>query len=136
LSATKDRLVLGVVATDATFAVQEVRGERVWVGKCIHCQSALTVGLGGQTWGATLEHIVARAHGGTDALRNLALACARCNHGKGIRIDRLRATDSRVLELREKLERRRNERWREPPPGTAASGAETRNAEGKGARRR
>lgn len=113
--------MLGVVATDATFEPKDVRGERVWVGKCIHCQSALTVGLRGQTWGATLEHIVARAHGGTDDLRNLALACARCNHGKGIRTDRLRANDPRVLALREKLEQRRQERWREPAPDASAA---------------
>jgi 5-methylcytosine-specific restriction endonuclease McrA len=114
VSATKDRLVLGVVATDATFELKDVRGERVWVGKCIHCQSALVVGQRGQTFGATLEHIVARAHGGTDELRNLALACARCNHGKGVRTDRLRPSDPRVVELRAKLELRRAERWRDP----------------------
>lgn len=115
MGAHKNRLVLGVVATDATFALTDVRGEQLWVGKCIHCQSALTVGRGGETFGATVEHIVARAHGGTDALENLALACARCNHGKGIRIDRLRRSDPRVLELQAKLTARRQERWREPP---------------------
>lgn len=34
---------------------------------------------------ATLEHIIPRTHGGTDALENLGLACARCNQGKGSR---------------------------------------------------
>jgi len=30
-----------------------------------------------------VEHIVARKHGGDDALENLALACAECNLAKG-----------------------------------------------------
>ena len=30
-----------------------------------------------------VEHIVAKQHGGTDALSNLALACSRCNRTKG-----------------------------------------------------
>jgi len=30
-----------------------------------------------------IEHIVAKQHGGTDALDNLALACPECNYQKG-----------------------------------------------------
>jgi hypothetical protein len=30
-----------------------------------------------------IEHVVARQHGGTDALENLALACPECNFRKG-----------------------------------------------------
>ncbi|MNK44983.1 HNH endonuclease [compost metagenome] len=32
---------------------------------------------------ATLEHVVARAEGGTDNMNNLAMACSRCNNGRG-----------------------------------------------------
>lgn len=32
---------------------------------------------------ATLEHIIPRAHGGTDALRNLDMACIPCNTARG-----------------------------------------------------
>lgn len=30
-----------------------------------------------------LEHVIPRSHGGTDALTNLAIACATCNSRKG-----------------------------------------------------
>jgi len=33
-----------------------------------------------------MDHIIARQHGGSDALENLALACGRCNRHKGTNI--------------------------------------------------
>lgn len=114
MSATRARLVLGIVATDTTFERRVVRGEVVFVGKCIHCSSALTVGTRGETWGATVEHIVPRTHGGTDALENVALACARCNQGKGKRLDKRPRSDPTLARVIEMLQARRHERWREP----------------------
>jgi 5-methylcytosine-specific restriction endonuclease McrA len=34
----------------------------------------------------TIDHVVPRARGGTNALTNLALACAACNHDKADRL--------------------------------------------------
>ncbi|UQA55219.1 HNH endonuclease [Polyangium aurulentum] len=113
----KRRTILEIVATDRTFERAEIRGRAGWVGKCIHCRSAITVDDQGEPIGpATIEHIVPRNHGGTDDVENLALACARCNSLKGIRHDARRADDPRRLELVEKLQAQRRERWREPLP--------------------
>ena len=43
---------------------------------CVGC--GITVGL-------TLDHIVARAHGGTNHISNLQLLCWECNFMKGLR---------------------------------------------------
>jgi 5-methylcytosine-specific restriction endonuclease McrA len=92
--------VLGIVATDVTFRRQIVRGLACFVGKCIHCNAKLVVALDGSTdGGVTIEHIVPRHHGGTDDPSNLALACARCNATKGVRLDARRADDPRAREV-------------------------------------
>ena len=107
------RLVLQIVASDRTFEEVEYAGRRAWAGKCIHCNRQLIVGADGAPLArATIEHIVPRSHGGTDALENLALACAACNHEKGVRHDRRRAGDPKLGEIVERLQRRRRERWR------------------------
>jgi 5-methylcytosine-specific restriction endonuclease McrA len=114
---SKARLILEIVATDRTFERAEIRGRAGWVGKCIHCRSAITIDDEGEPIGAaTIEHIAPKNHGGTDDVRNLALACARCNSLKGVRQDNRRAGDPRRLELVEKLQAQRSERWREPLP--------------------
>lgn len=119
MSALRRRLVLAIVATDRTFALEDVRGQRVWVGKCIHCNAKLVVHATGELSGvATVEHIVPRHHGGTDAIENLALACAGCNHEKGVRHDAKRASDPKLRAMIERLQARRRERWREPDSGT------------------
>ena len=47
----------------------EFRGHEVWLGKCLHCNAHLMVDLQGEPISrATIEHIVPRVHGGTDAL--------------------------------------------------------------------
>lgn len=113
-----------VVETDNTFERQSVRGDEVWVGRCIHCQRRLVVGLDGQaSAGVTLEHLVPRNHGGTDEARNLALACGGCNAEKGLRYDWRRRDDPRRVELEQALCERRLGRWREPagPPAWPSS---------------
>ena len=106
-------LLLAAAVTDATFERQVLDGVRVWVGKCIHCGRKLVVGDDGRGLGeATLEHVWPQAQGGTDDVRNLAVACARCNREKGKRHDHLGGEGlARVVAL---LRARRAERWREP----------------------
>jgi hypothetical protein len=109
----KRATVLAIIATDVTFARAEWRGREVWAGKCIHCGGHLHVELDGRPISrATIEHIVPRHHGGTDALENVALACARCNGGKGTRLDALSRSDPRLVAVIETLQARRRERWR------------------------
>lgn len=109
-----------MVATDATFARAVVRGERCWVGKCIHCGSRVAVSDDGATL-ATIEHIVPRNHGGGDEAENLALACARCNAGKGVRHDARRRDDPKLVALIAALQARRRERWRAAPDDARAA---------------
>ncbi|WP_375761550.1 HNH endonuclease [Corallococcus exercitus] len=115
MSQAKRRRVLGIIATDATFERVPHRGAEVWMGKCLHCNAHLTVGLDGEPISrATIEHIVPRTAGGTDALENLGLACARCNQGKGSRHDARFHRDARVRELVDRLLQKRRDRWRDP----------------------
>lgn len=116
MSDGRGQRVLAIIATDRTFTKQRVRDELMWVGKCLHCNTTLCVALDGDTRGqATIEHILPRGHGGTDALPNLALACARCNQQKGVRIDSRSPNDPRLTEVVEQLLTRRQKRWRAPP---------------------
>lgn len=106
-------MILEIVATDATFERTEIRGRPAWVGKCIHCQSHVVVGLDGEPiQRATVEHIVPRTHGGTDAIENLALACGRCNALKGMRLDVRRRDDPKLTAVIERLQQRRASRLR------------------------
>lgn len=114
MPSARARKILAVVATDATFTRRDARGETVWVGKCIFCNRALTISTTGTPLGAaTLEHIRPRHHGGDDRLENLALACAGCNHEKGMRHDWKRRGDARLAEIIEALAERRRARWRD-----------------------
>ena len=102
-------LVLAIVATDNTFLLQD--GE--WVGKCIHCNTKLTVTVNGNT-DATIEHIVPKSKGNqNDDLLTLALACKRCNWGKGIRHDKHVGKGGRADEVIKTLKAKRAERWRD-----------------------
>ncbi len=115
MATAKRRRVLAIVATDRTFERVSHRGEEVWMGKCLHCNSHLAVSLAGDPISrATIEHILPRTAGGTDAVENLALACARCNGSKGIRIDHLGPSNPRFIEVVDRLRERRRKRWRDP----------------------
>ena len=110
--------LLWIAATDNTFERVTVAGEDAISGKCIHCNRRLTLSPSGEPISrATIEHIVPRTHGGTDALDNLAIACARCNAGKGHRHDHKPWHDPKLQAVIETLTKRRAERWREPPEG-------------------
>lgn len=112
------RLLLWCAATDKTFARVDLGGIPALVGKCIHCGSKLTLDLAGRPLSsATLEHIVPRTHGGTDALDNLAMACRRCNLQKGYRLDDRPRSDPKLNAVIETLRRRRRERLRDPLAG-------------------
>lgn len=106
-------LLLAAAVTDKTFDRTKLDGETVWVGKCVHCNTRLVVGDDGRARGsATLEHIKPQAQGGTDALANLAIACAPCNRQKGARHDHNPGPKlDQVVAL---LAARRAERWRDP----------------------
>lgn len=111
----KQRTLLAIIATDSTFQ-RTMAGDRdVWAGKCIHCNARLVIGLDGEPISrATIEHILPRNHGGTDALTNLAIACARCNSEKGVRHDHKPRNDARAQEIIAKLAEKRQDRWRDP----------------------
>jgi 5-methylcytosine-specific restriction endonuclease McrA len=113
-SRRKQRQLLAVAATDRTFERKLLGGQEVLEGKCIHCQRKLTLLEDGSPLnGATLEHIVPKNHGGTDALENLAIACARCNSEKGLRHDHKRPDDPRLRAVIARLQARRRDRFRE-----------------------
>jgi 5-methylcytosine-specific restriction endonuclease McrA len=108
-------LLLWCAATDATFARAHLGDREVLAGKCIHCNRELCLELdGAPVTHATLEHILPRTHGGTDALDNLGIACFRCNSGKGHRLDWRRADDPTLQRVISTLSARRRARMRDP----------------------
>ena len=109
---------------------RDVRGEPCWVGRCIHCASAIVVDAHGATAG-TIEHIEPSTHGGTDDVSNLSLACARCNQRKGASLDRRRRDDPTLSAVIETLKARRRERWRDDPQAADAPTPETRGERGR-----
>lgn len=111
------RLLLWCAATDRTFErAVAADGRPVLTGKCIHCNARHTITEDGAALtSATIEHIVPRAHGGTDALTNLAIACARCNIGKGHRLDDRPWHDPTLQRVITTLQERRLARTRPPP---------------------
>lgn len=113
MSARKQRLLREVAESDRTFERKESRGETVLEGKCIHCGRKLALYPDGRPIGdATLEHIIPKHHGGTDALDNLAIACARCNSEKGLRHDHKPSDDRKLREVIATLQARRRDRLR------------------------
>ena len=127
-------LILAIVRTDSTFERIDVRGESMWVGRCIHCNTRMAVSLRGDTE-ATIEHIEPTTHGCTSEGTNVALACPRCNHRKGARLDNRRRDDPTLSQVIDMLKARRKERWREDtevspqreePPRRASKRRQTR----------
>jgi hypothetical protein len=120
----KHLMILALVALDSTFrmAQSEGVGHRVWLGKCIHCRSALVVDAQGRTdYRTTVEHIVPQSAGGGDVPQNLALACARCNNQKGSRLDGLGMGDPRLVAVVQRLQAERHKRLRAVPSEIALS---------------
>ena len=54
-------------------------------GRCRYCAKKVRIkGRGKWSWPqGTIDHIIPKVRGGTDALANLVLACRHCNHAKG-----------------------------------------------------
>ena len=102
----------------------------IWSPRCLHCRRALqSRDDGGPLGHTTLEHVVPQAWFGRHAAaaltarvaddaddpRNLALACARCNHDKGKGHDARGPRDARAREVIGALLDTRLLRWRPPP---------------------
>jgi len=95
--------------------------------RCLHCRTPLRFAASGAPLnGATLEHVVPRSWfgrpaarelvaglAGPDDARNLALACAACNHAKGRGPDARGPGDACAREVVAAALARRLERWRE-----------------------
>jgi 5-methylcytosine-specific restriction endonuclease McrA len=77
LQAMENPDIEGCQYQQGTLAGYEIRGYLLekWSRKCAYC-SKRNVPL-------QVEHIVARANGGTDRVSNLTLACEQCNQAKG-----------------------------------------------------
>ena len=126
------RLFLLALAHDAEAML---RADGRWRTRCLHCRSTLEFDADGTPLGhGTLEHVVPQAWFGKRAAaaltrevgdaandaRNLALACAGCNHDKGKGPDARGPTDERAREVVAALLARRMERWAVPrEPGEA-----------------
>lgn len=124
------RLFLRALHSDAQArCVGLTPGTPHWETHCLHCRRRLQVRTDGEPLGhASLEHVVPRAWFGKraaaavtarvgdhpDDARNLALACARCNHDKGKGPDARGPGDPRALEIVEAPLSSRLGRWRIP----------------------
>lgn len=117
------RLFLLALAHDAEAAP---RPDGRWRTRCLHCRSPLEFAADGTPLGhGTLEHVVPQAWFGKRAAapltsqvgdaandaRNLALACAGCNHDKGKGPDARGPADGRAREVVAALLGRRLARW-------------------------
>lgn len=108
----RNQLILEIVKHDKTFSIMHIQGKELWVGKCIHCNTKIAVDSGGNLVSATIEHIVPKNHGGTDDLENLSLACKECNQSKGYRLDNKNRNNHKLLEVIERLQKRKAQRQR------------------------
>lgn len=132
--------VAGADRRDATVGLQRAR---TIATRCLHCRTPLRFAESGAPLnGATLEHVVPRSWfgrgaareltaglSGPDDPRNLALACAGCNHTKGRGPDARGPGDARARALVAATLARRLQRWREDPAQDArAPDADERGA--------
>ncbi len=121
------RLFLRALRSDAQAVLDDIGVH--WDTRCLHCRRRLQVRADGEPLGhASLEHVVPRAWFGRraagaltatvgedpDDARNLALACARCNHDKGKGPDARGPSDARALHVVGALLDTRLRRWRDP----------------------
>ena len=105
------QLFLSLIKTDRTYEKLFVRGEEVWVGRCIHCSKKLVFALSGEPLSeGSIEHILPQNHGGSDEVSNLAIACKRCNHQKGKRHDWKPLSDTGLQNMMQILRVRKAER--------------------------
>lgn len=119
------RLFLRALSSDGDATLRD----GMWQTRCLHCRKRLQVRDDGEALGqSTLEHVVPQAWFGKRAakpltdlvgddandMRNLALACAGCNHGKGMSHDARGPADARAFEVVSMLLERRLARWRAP----------------------
>ena len=119
------RLFLVALCSDS----EAQRHEGDWETRCLHCRRRLYVRGDGEALGsATLEHVVPQAWFGKRAAaaltaqvgddandpRNLAVACASCNHGKGRSHDARGPNDERARAVIGQLLHSRLARWRTP----------------------
>ncbi|WP_371181070.1 HNH endonuclease [Xanthomonas sacchari] len=124
-AALRQRLLLAA-QTDAQ--AQPAAGG--WHSRCLHCRRRLDLRGDGEPQGhCSLEHVVPQAWFGRRAAaalcaqvgddpndaRNLALACAGCNHAKGRHHDARGPQDARAREVVAALLSARLARWRPPP---------------------
>jgi hypothetical protein len=67
-------------------------------------------------WSFHVDHIIAEQHGGKTQLKNLALACSRCNRNKGPNIAGFNIRDNDVIRLYHPRRDRWSDhfRWRGP----------------------
>ncbi|MET0387247.1 MAG: HNH endonuclease [Polyangiales bacterium] len=116
MSRRSRQLLRAAAESDNTFERVTRGGREYWVGQCIHCRTRVSVPLDpDERAHATLEHIVPRHHGGSDDPENLAVACQRCNQGKGRRLDLRARNDDTLQRVITLLQERRRARLREPP---------------------
>lgn len=118
-------LMLAVLQSDASARFEQER----WLCPCVHCRTPQVLTAAGEpVTAATLEHLMPRAWfgkpaartlaaglSGPDDLRNLGIACARCNHGKGKGPDARGPVDPAAYALVARLLAARAARWRAPP---------------------
>jgi hypothetical protein len=73
--------------------------------ECFFCEHALLDPRDGvlpeDPWWPTTDHFMPRVRGGTNALSNLVLACARCNRRKGEHLDLVREVIKRLRKERD-----------------------------------
>jgi hypothetical protein len=117
-------LLLEVLRTDVSASLAGAQ----WRCPCVHCRTPQVFGAEGEpVTAATLEHLLPRAWfrkpaarrlcaglSGPDDLRNLGIACERCNHGKGKGPDARGPGDPTAYGLVDRLLRERLARWRDP----------------------
>lgn len=120
------RLLLRALRSDALACFDGA----AWSTRCLHCRAHLQLRGDGEALGvASLEHVVPRAWFGMraaaalttrvgddpDDARNLAIACARCNHAKGTRHDARGPGDTRARDVVAALLDARMQRWQDAP---------------------